>query len=120
MQQKRSLPVPFVILILAGVVALGTLVAQWSSGTVMARDASPELQSVEQERIAMGYLRVLTWLSDLTQHTAEPTPITPQHMVAQPREKQSEQANRRIHVALCALRSARNLAAMGFHSHLWD
>ena len=116
MQQKRSLPIPFIILMLAGIVALGTLIAGLSSGTVMARDASPELQSVEQERIAMGYLRILAWLSDLTQHTAAPTPITAQHMVAQ----KSEHTYRPIPLALYAFRSARNFAATRFHAHVWD
>src|SRR5690349_17718349 len=98
MQHKRSLPIPFIILILAGVVAFGTLIARWSSGTVMARDAPPELQSVEQERIALGYLRVLTWFSDLTQHTAAPPPAIPQTHVAPPSENKALNYGR-MHVA---------------------
>ena len=115
MQHKRSLPIPFIILFLAGVVAFGTLIASWSSGTVMARDTSPELQSVEQERIALGYLRVLAWFSDLTQ----PHPAMPQHLVAPPSEKKA-QNDGHLNVALCAFRSARNFAATRFHSHVWD
>ena len=78
MKNKRALPIPFLILILAGVVSLFSILADRGSRASMVKDDSLQMQTVEQERMAAIYFRILSWLSDLTPRAAEPAKANPQ------------------------------------------
>ena len=66
MKSIRALPIPFLILILAGVVSLFSLVAEPRAKAQAAADETAQVQLVEQERMAMVYFRVLSWFSGVT------------------------------------------------------
>ena len=65
MKNKGVLPIPFLILILAGVVSLFSILAGRGAKASMVKDDSLQMQTVEQERIAEFYFRTLSWLSDV-------------------------------------------------------
>ena len=107
---KRRLPIPFLILILAGVVSLFSLVATGSSRTGMVRDNSLQMQMVEQERMAALYFRILSWLSDVTPRAAKPARVDPQP-AAVPKVENTPQ--RHVHgasIELCTMHSVQNVA----------
>ena len=60
---KIRLPIPFLILILAGIVSLGSVLMSWKSGAAAGSQSRVEVQTVEQERMADLYLRVLSVIS---------------------------------------------------------
>ena len=72
MKQMRKLPIPFLILILAGAVSIYSLLASRNSRAATAQDNSLEMQTIEQERVAAVYFRVLSWLSDVSTRNPEP------------------------------------------------
>jgi hypothetical protein len=74
---KQRIPLPFLILILAGIVSACSLIASWRSGAAVGREQPMQVQTVEQERIATLYFRVLTWISDVSPRKSEPKPETP-------------------------------------------
>ncbi len=62
MKNHRRLPIPFLVVILAGVLSVFTSLANdGSAGNRV--DNSVQMQSIEQERMAAMYFRVMTWLS---------------------------------------------------------
>ena len=90
MRTKGVLPIPFLILILAGIIALCMVVADRGAGAAIVRDDSPRVQMIEQQRAAEYYFRVLSWLSDLTARPAKPANTHPQptpHVVKSPRQR---------------------------------
>jgi len=111
MRHKRSFPIPFLILILAGVVSLYSILASRGSGAAMVQDNSLQLQTVEQERMAAIYFRVLSWLSDVTPRTAEPVhanphPVSIPHVAKTPRRSECQ-----VSLELCTFHPAQNTAA---------
>lgn len=71
MKSIRELPVPFLIVIAAGLVSLFSLVATSRARPNVTNHNSEQMQTVEQEHIAAIYFRVLSWLSDVTPRPAE-------------------------------------------------
>ena len=108
MKKGRSLPIPFLILILAGVVSLFSIFADRGSRASMVKDDSLQMQTVEQERMAAVYFRLLSWLSGLTPRTTEPAKGNPQPAPAP--EKAPRRRQRPDRIELCTLHSMRNLA----------
>ncbi|HMD86681.1 MAG TPA: hypothetical protein VKO18_18490 [Terriglobia bacterium] len=111
MQNKRFLPIPFLILILAGVVSLCSIVADRGSRASMVRNDSLQMQTVEQERMAEFYFRILSWLSEVIPRAAEPVKASPQPA---PMPQTTRTPRRREHpgrIELCTLRSVQSLAA---------
>jgi hypothetical protein len=111
MKHKRALPLPFLILILAGVVSLYSIIAGRVSRAAAVQDNSVQMQTVEQERVAAIYFRVLSWLSDVTHRSSERVQARPQS-AAEPRvagrqRRRECQAN----IALCAFHYAHDLAS---------
>jgi hypothetical protein len=80
---RQRLPLPFLILILAAIVSLCSLLVSWRSGATAGRQNAVQMQTVEQERMTALYLRVLTWISDVSQKQPEMTPEPP-HAHSQP------------------------------------
>jgi hypothetical protein len=78
MKNKRNLPIPFLVLTLAGMVSLFSILATRSSRAGMVREDSLQMQTVEQERMAALYFRILSWLSDVTPRATEPVKATPE------------------------------------------
>lgn len=66
MKKLRAIPIPFLILFLAGVVSLFSVFAEPGTHASANQNGSPVLQTVEQESAAAVYFRVLSWLSDVT------------------------------------------------------
>ncbi len=108
MKNIRGLPIPFLVLILAGVVSLFSLIADRSFRPGAAKSDSLQMQTVEQERIAAIYFRILSWLSDVTPQTAEPAKVNaqpaPEVVRPQPHGRQSR-------IELCMFRFTTNVAA---------
>lgn len=111
MKNKRVLPIPFLILILAGVVSLFSIAADRGSRAGMVRDDSLQMQTVEQERMAAFYFRILSWLSDLTPRAAEPAKANPQPAHVPQSTKAPRRRARQGRIELCTLRSGKNLPA---------
>jgi hypothetical protein len=110
MKPKQSLPIPFLILILAAVVSIYSLVAGRVSGAAKVQDNSLQMQTVEQERVAEIYFQVLSWLSDVTHRTAEPVQAKPQPAAEPQVAKGPRHRECKVNVALCAFRYAHDLA----------
>jgi hypothetical protein len=75
---KMRLPIPFLILILAGIVSLCSLLMSWKSGAAAGGQSRIEVQTVEQERMADFYFRVLTAISRVSAKKPEVNFSTPQ------------------------------------------
>jgi hypothetical protein len=116
MKSKQSLPMPFLILILAGVVSIYSLVAGRVSGAATVQDNSLQMQTVEQERVAEVYFQVLSWLSDVTHRTAEPKKAKPERAAEPQVAKGPGHRECKVSVALCAFRYAHDLALGKSHA----
>jgi hypothetical protein len=116
MKPKQNLPMPFLILILAGVVSIYSLVASRVSGAAAVQDNSLQMQTVEQERVAEIYFQVLSWLSDVTHRTAEPAQAKPQRATEPQVVNGSRHRECKVSVALCAFRYAHDLAVGKSHA----
>lgn len=112
MKNKQVLlPIPFLVLILAGVVSLFSMAAGRSSGAGTVRDDSLQMQTIEQERMAAFYFRILSWLSDLTPRTAQPAKANPQPAPTPQVIKTPRRRERPGRIELCTLPCAQKLAA---------
>jgi len=117
MKNKQGLPIPFLILILAGVVSLFSIAADPGSRASMGGDNSLQMQTVEQERMAEIYFRILSWLSDVTPRAEEPAKT---HALPAPMPKVIKAAphrERQCKIELCTFRSGKNPAANEPHQH---
>jgi hypothetical protein len=117
MKNKRTLPIPFLILILAGVVSLFSIFADRGSRASVVRNDSLQMQTVEQERMAAVYFRILSWLSDVTPRTPEPAEAGSQPSPAQQVVTAPPRPLRQGSIELCTLRSRRKLAASKPRAH---
>lgn len=111
MKKQRALPIPFLILILAGLASIFSLVADRSPKARTGTDGSLQMQTIEQERMAEIYFRVLCWISDLTpraQATVTPhTGTAPASQVV----KASTPISRPCRVEICVYHTAQSLLA---------
>jgi len=110
MKKSRGLPAPFLILILAGMVLLLSTFTKRSSGAGAVRDDTIQVQTVEQERMAAAYFRILSWLSGLMPSASEPVKANPQpapQIIKTPPRRQERPGR----MELCTLPSHQNLAA---------
>lgn len=71
MKSIREVPVPFLIVIAAGLVSVFSLIATSRTRPTVTNHDSVQVQTVEQEHIAAIYFRVLSWLSDVTPQPVE-------------------------------------------------
>jgi hypothetical protein len=110
MKNKRELPIPFLILILAGLVSVFSLLATRTSRAGTARGSSLQMQMVEQERMAALYFRILSWLSDVNPNSREPVKTSPQPTHAPPVEKSLHRNEKRSSFELCTFKPVQNLA----------
>ncbi|MGA2984273.1 MAG: hypothetical protein ABSG32_10675 [Terriglobia bacterium] len=111
MENKRGLPIPFLILLLAGVVSLFSMVAGRGSRASMVSPVSLQMQTVEQERMAAIYFRILSWLSDVTPRATEPAKANPQPAAVPQVLKSPRRRARPGRIEFCTLHAAQNLAA---------
>jgi hypothetical protein len=114
--KKQGFPLPFVILIVAGVVSLFSLVASRTSRVTAATNDSLQVQMVEQERVAALYFRVLSWLSDVTPRPTEPSQAGPAPTPERQTAKAPQVEKRHSRVELCALHSAQYTVAGKRHA----
>lgn len=108
MKNPRSLPIPFLILLLAGVVSLFSILADRGSRASTVKNDSLQVQTVEQERIAETYFHILSWLSEITPQPAEPAQADP--APAQQAVKTTPCPAPRSRFELCTFHSGKNLA----------
>lgn len=111
MKNKQVLPIPFLILILAGVVSLFSIAATRKSPVGMIKGDSLQMQTVEQERMAAIYFRILSWLSDVTPRPTEPVKANPQPAPVPPVGNTPRRRERRSRFVLCTFHSAQSLTA---------
>ncbi len=111
MKNKRSLPIPFLILILAGVVSLFSILVDRGPRASMVRDDSLQMQTVEQERMAATYFRILSWLSEVTPRAPEPAKANPQPAPNPQVIKAPLRCERQGKIELCTFPSGKNPAA---------
>jgi len=110
MKNKQGLPIPFLILILAGVVSLFSILADRGPRASMVRDDSLQMQTIEQERMAAIYFRILSWLSNLTPRATQPAKANPQPASTPQGIKAPRRRERPGRLELCMLHSAQNVA----------
>lgn len=103
MQKKRVPPLPFLVLILAGVVSLVSIYTERSSRAKMAKEDPLQVQTVEQERMAALYFRILSWLSDVAPKGSAPPKAPPQPPRVSQAVKTWRAPTDRGKVELCAL-----------------
>lgn len=120
MRVHRSLPIPFLILILAGVVSLFSVVANRGPQASTVRNDSLQVQTVEQERIAEFYFRILSWLADITPRRAKPVnarpqPAPPPHVFKSPRQRL-----RQGRIEFCGFISGQNVVPIKPCAHSLD
>ncbi len=126
MQPRRVLPIPFMILILAGMIAFGSLLASRSSVASPVPDDSLQIQTVEQERMAATYFRVLSWLTavsqhdDVSQHDSAPAQSTTTNVSVTQAAKTPQSTWQPVRVSLCMFRSARDFATEKFRAHIMN
>ncbi len=111
MKNKGVLPIPFLILILAGVVSLFSILAGRGAKASMVKDDSLQMQTVEQERIAEFYFRTLSWFSDVIPRAAEPAKATPQAAPQRQTVKSTRRPDHQCRIDLCAFHYVQNLVA---------
>jgi len=77
----------------------------------MVREDSLQMQTIEQERMAAFYFRILSWFSDLTPRATQPAKANPQPAPTPQVIKAPRRPGRPGRIELCTLHSRRNLAA---------
>jgi hypothetical protein len=117
MKNKPGLPIPFLILILAGVVSLFSILADHVGPAGMVREDSVQMQTVEQERLAGFYFHILSWLSQITPRAAEPVKAHPQPAPVPQVIKSPRRRERPGRIELCTFTSVQNLATGNRTTH---
>ena len=119
MKKQRGLPIPFLVLILAGVVFVFSILVDGGSRPGRAGDYSLQMQTVEQERMATIYFRVLSWLSSVTPRAAapakadpQPAPVPKPTMAPRPRQRPGR-------IELCTLHSGQDSAVGKPRKHIF-
>jgi hypothetical protein len=120
MKHIRNLPMPFLILLFAGVVSIYSILVTRTSPAAQVHGDSLQMQTVEQERMAVMYFRVLSWLSDVTPQPAEPAQAEPKSATAPKVARTPDSSECPVRIELCSFPSSRNLAARKSHAHNLD
>jgi len=103
MHTKRVPPLPFLVLFLAGLVLLVSFFVERRSRARMAKQDPLEVQTVEQERMAALYFRILSWLSDVAPKGSASPKVSPQPPRVSEAVRTRHAAASRGKVALCVL-----------------
>jgi len=107
---------PFLILILAGVMSLVSLVTDRMTGASASRSDLLTIQNVEQERMAEFYFRVLSWLSGLKPQAAAPSNTSPKSPAERKVVKSPQRGDRRGKIEFCSYSSSlRAISKSGRH-----
>jgi hypothetical protein len=120
MKNKQSLPIPFLILILAGVVSLFSIVADRGSRASTVGSDSMQMQTVEQERMTTFYFRILSWLSDLSPRAVHPAKANPQPAPGPKIMKAPQRSVRPGRIELCTFPDGEDLALNKRQAHTID
>jgi len=108
MKHKGVLPIPFLILIVAGVVSLFSVFADRQPRAAVTGSSPLQMQTVEQERMAVIYFRVLSWLSDVIPRGGDPVKANPPSHPAPKPTKASPRCGRPGRIELCTYHSGKN------------
>ncbi len=110
MKKHRSLPIPFLVVILAAVLSVITSLADGGSRTGNAVENPLQVQTIEQERMATMYLRFMSWLSSIKNHSEDTAKADPPSVPA-PKDAISHHAGvRRAALRMCSYRADQNFA----------
>ncbi len=107
MKKQRSLPIPFLVFILAAVLSIFTSLADSGSRTGNGGNNSLQMQTIEQEQMATMYIRFMSWLSSVRLHPEDAAKAGPQPapvVSARPRAAGATTA-----IRLCAYHANQNL-----------
>lgn len=110
MQKNRLPPLPFLILLLAGLVGLIAVLAGRLSPAPMTKEDTLQVQTVEQERMAAIYFRILSWLADVTPKGSPASGTAAQPPRAAAVGKASEGPAAHAKVQLCTLSGEHEVA----------
>jgi len=110
MSIKGVLPVPFLILILAAVVSLFSVIADRAPQAAVGEKDSLQIQTVEQERMAAAYFRVMAWLSDVMPQAGKPAKTISPSVPTPSLTKASSRCEGRGRIELCTFRSKKTAA----------
>ena len=91
--------------------SLFSILADRGARASMVRDDSLQMQTVEQERMAEFYFRILSWLSDVIPRAAEPAKATSQAAPQRQTVKSPRRPDRQGRIDLCAFHYVQNLVA---------
>jgi hypothetical protein len=112
MKNWKGLPIPFLIIILAGVVSLFSIFVNRNSSAKSVSDDSVQMQTVEQQRVAAIYFRILSWFSDFAPTGSSPAKAQPAKAPSQQHLRQAPSWCRPHpgRIELCRFHSQRRLA----------
>jgi hypothetical protein len=103
MQKNRLPPLPFLVLLLCGLIAPIAILAGRFSPAPVAKEDTLQVQTVEQERMAAVYFRILSWLADVTPAGSPASGTAPQPSRAPLAVKASQGSADHTKVELCTL-----------------
>lgn len=101
MRKIRLPPLPFLVLLVSGVVVPIAILAGRLSPAPMNKEDSLRVQMVEQERLASIYFRILSWLAHLTPATHPASETAPQRSPAPQVGKTSPGSRLHSKIELC-------------------
>ena len=87
-------------------VSLVSIVANRGAQASMVRNDSVQMQTIEQERMAEFYFRILSWLSDLRPRAADPAKATPHTSTPPKAVKSPPRGAHRGRIELCTFSSS--------------
>ncbi len=120
MKSTRGLPVPFLILLLAGAVSLVSIFADRGAHAGIVRNDPVQMQTIEQERMAEFYFRILSWVSGLRSRASNPA-NAPSPALATPKAvKSRRRGSRRERIEFCAFSTIQNFTNRKLHTHTVD
>jgi hypothetical protein len=114
MKSTRGLPVPFLILLLAGAVSLVSIFADRGAHAGIVRNDPVQMQTIEQERMAEFYFRILSWVSGLRSPASGATSTAPKAV------KSPRRGARRERIEFCAFSTIQNFTNRKLHTHTVD
>lgn len=109
MKKQRSLPIPFLVFILAAVLSIFTSLADGGSRTGNGGNNSLQMQTIEQEQMATMYIRFMSWLSSVRLHPADAAKAGPQPASAPVVSARRRAAGATTAIRLCAYHANQNL-----------
>jgi len=107
-------------LILAGAVSLVSIFANRGAQAGTVRNDSVQMQTIEQERMAEFYFRILSWISGLRSPASGPANATSPTSTVPKAVKSRRRGSRRERIEFCAFSTIQNFTNRKLHAHTVD